>query len=72
MKRQTLDRMVAFRTSEAQVAMIEKIAVETGLPSSTVIRQMIDSALMIGRPIIVSGYAQPPVVDHRMAVTHGT
>lgn len=71
MERRSFDKMIAFRTSAAQVRLIEKIAVETGQSQSDVIRQMVDSALLVGRPVIVSNYAQPPVGDQRMAVSNG-
>lgn len=52
---------MAFRTDEDQAARIQRMAEQTGQPSSAVIRQIIDSALLVQRPVIVSNYQQPAV-----------
>lgn len=54
---------VAFRTSEAQAARIQRLAEQTGQPYSAVLRQIVDSALLVQRPVIVSSY-QGPAVQH--------
>lgn len=71
MGKRSYNRMIAFRTDAEQVRRIEEIATASGLTTSIVLRQLVDSALLIGRPVIVSNYAQPPVGEHRMAVTNG-
>lgn len=52
---------MAFRTDEDQAARIQRMAEQTGQPSSAVIRQIIDSALLVQRPVIVSNYQGGPV-----------
>lgn len=52
---------MAFRTDEDQAARIQRMAEQTGQPSSAVIRQIIDSAMLVQRPVIVSTYQQSTV-----------
>ncbi len=61
MKRKNKTVTVAFRTDEAQALQIQRLAEQTGQPYSAVLRQIVDSALLVQRPVIVSSYQQPAV-----------
>ena len=61
MKRKNKTVTVAFRTDEVQALQIQRLAEQTGQPYSAVLRQIVDSALLVQRPVIVSSYQQPAV-----------
>lgn len=52
---------LTFRTDEAQAARIQRLAEQTGQTYSDVLRSIVDSALLVQRPVIVSNYQQGPV-----------
>ena len=56
MKRKNKTVNVAFRTSEEQALQIQQLAEKTGQAHSAVLRQIVDSALLVQRPIVVSNY----------------
>jgi len=67
MKLKTKSVHIAFRTDEAQAAQIQRLAEQTGTSPSAVLRQIVDSALLVQRPVVVSNYSQlqqGPVVQH--------
>lgn len=49
-------RVVTFRASDEQMLRIRQIAKATGKRTSTVLRDIVDSALLIQRPIVGSSY----------------
>ena len=61
MKRKNKTVTVAFRTSEEQALQIQRLAEKTGQAHSAVVRQIVDSALLVQRPVIVSSYQQTTV-----------
>ncbi len=61
MKRKNKTVTVAFRTSEEQALQIQQLAEKTGQAHSAVLRQIVDSALLVQRPVIVSNYQQTTV-----------
>ena len=61
MRKQNKTVKLAFRTDEAQAERLQRIAEQTGQPYSAVLRQIVDSALLVQRPVIVSSYQGGPV-----------
>lgn len=63
MKRKPEMAVISFRADSEQAARIEQIAKATGKRTSTVVREIVDAALLVQRPIVVSNY-QYQAVQH--------
>lgn len=61
MERKNEMAVITFRATDEQVERLRKISKATGKRTSTVLRDIVDSALLIERPLVASNYQGGPV-----------
>lgn len=58
-------QVVTFRATDEQIKRLRVISRATGKKTSVVMRDIVDSALLIEKPVVVSNYSQQvAVVQH--------
>lgn len=55
-------QVVTFRATDEQIKRLRKISKATGKKTSTLMRDIVDSALLIEKPVVVSSYSQQVAV----------